>query len=62
VVTHEMSFAQDISDRVVFMEGGRIRASGSPAEIFERPSSERLATFLARFGQSRLARPQRYED
>ncbi|MGD9508220.1 MAG: amino acid ABC transporter ATP-binding protein [Geminicoccaceae bacterium] len=62
VVTHEMSFAQDISDRVVFMDGGRIRAAGSPAEIFERPGSERLATFLARFGQARLGQPQRYED
>ncbi|MFO1046415.1 MAG: amino acid ABC transporter ATP-binding protein [Geminicoccaceae bacterium] len=62
VVTHEMSFAHEISHRVVFMDGGRIAAEGTPAEIFERPRSERLATFLARFGQARLGHAQRYED
>ena len=56
VVTHEMSFAHEISHRVVFMDGGRIGAVGSAAEIFERPRSERLATFLARFGQARTGR------
>ena len=56
VVTHEMSFAHEISHRVVFMDGGRIGAVGSAAEIFERLRSERLATFLARFGQARTGR------
>ena len=37
VVTHEMSFAHEISHRVVFMDGGRITAAGTPAEIFDRP-------------------------
>lgn len=62
VVTHEMSFAHEISHRVVFMDGGRIAAAGTPAEIFDRPRSERLANFLARFGQARVDRAHRYED
>jgi polar amino acid transport system ATP-binding protein len=56
VVTHEMSFAHEISRRVVFMEEGRITAQGTPAEIFDRPQHERLTAFLARFGQARLGR------
>jgi len=56
VVTHEMSFAHEISRRVVFMDGGRITAQGSPGEIFDRPQQERLTAFLARFGQARLGR------
>jgi ABC-type polar amino acid transport system ATPase subunit len=51
-----MSFAHEISRRVVFMDGGRITAQGSPSEIFDRPQQERLTTFLARFGQARLGR------
>jgi ABC-type histidine transport system ATPase subunit len=39
----------------VFMDGGRIAAEGTPIEIFDLPQSERLATFLARFGQARAA-------
>ena len=50
VVTHEMSFAHEISQRVVFMDGGRITAQGTPVEIFDRPQSERL---------DRLPRPLR---
>ena len=56
VVTHEMSFAHEISHRVVFMDGGRITANGTPAEIFDGPQPERLTAFLARFGQARLGR------
>lgn len=56
VVTHEMSFAHEISDRVVFMDGGRIVAEGTPEEIFDRPQQERLQVFLARFEQARLGR------
>jgi polar amino acid transport system ATP-binding protein len=56
VVTHEMSFAQEISHRVVFMDGGRITANGTPTDIFDRPQPERLTAFLARFGQARLGR------
>ncbi|MFZ1425250.1 MAG: amino acid ABC transporter ATP-binding protein [Geminicoccaceae bacterium] len=56
VVTHEMSLAYEISHRVVFMDGGRITARGTPAEIFDAPQNERLTAFLARFGQARLGR------
>jgi polar amino acid transport system ATP-binding protein len=57
VVTHEMSFAQEVSDRVVFMDGGQITAAGTPAQLFEGPQGERLRAFLARFDQARLGRP-----
>jgi polar amino acid transport system ATP-binding protein len=49
IVTHEISFAADVSDRVVFMEGGRIAEQGSPDRILRNPDNERLKTFLARF-------------
>ena len=62
VVTHEMSFAHEISHRVVFMDGGRITANGTPAEIFDGPQPERLTAFLARFGQARLGRVQPPKD
>ena len=57
VVTHEMSFAHEISDRVVFMDGGRIRASGTPAEIFERPSRSGLRPFSPASGSPARPRP-----
>jgi len=46
VVTHEMGFARDVSDRVVFMDGGLIVEEGSPEEIFENPQNERTKDFL----------------
>ncbi len=46
VVTHEMGFAREVADRVVFMEKGQIRESGTPEEIFNSPKSERLQKFL----------------
>lgn len=46
LVTHEMRFAYDVSDRIVFMEGGRICEEGPPQELFENPKSERLRAFL----------------
>ena len=49
LVTHEISFAAGVSDRVVFMEGGRIAEQGSPDRILHNPDNERLKTFLARF-------------
>lgn len=49
VVTHEMAFARDVSDRVMFMDGGVIAEQGTPDEIFTTPKSERLREFLARF-------------
>jgi len=48
LVTHEMAFAREIADRVVFMDGGRIVESGSPEAIFNNPKEERTQTFLRR--------------
>lgn len=46
VVTHEMSFAKDVGDRVIFMDGGKIVEQGSPEEIFTNPKEERTKEFL----------------
>lgn len=46
IVTHEMGFAKEISDRVIFMDGGIIAEEGTPTEIFENPTTERLKAFL----------------
>jgi len=48
IVTHEMAFAGDVANKVIFMEDGQIKESGSPAEILVTPSSERLKLFLSR--------------
>ena len=47
IVTHEMSFARDVSDRMIFMEHGVIRAEGTPAELFSS-DDERLKAFMGR--------------
>lgn len=47
IVTHEMSFASDVSNRIVFMDEGKIEIDGTPSEIFDS-KNERLNTFLAR--------------
>jgi ABC-type polar amino acid transport system ATPase subunit len=49
VVTHEMAFARDVADRVLFMDQGRIEEEGSPAEVLVAPTNPRLRSFLARF-------------
>ena len=46
VVTHEMGFARDVADRVVFMDGGVIVEQGTPEEVFDRPQHERTKAFL----------------
>jgi polar amino acid transport system ATP-binding protein len=46
IVTHEMRFARQVSSRVVFMDAGRILEAGAPEEIFTRPKTPRLETFL----------------
>jgi putative amino-acid transport system ATP-binding protein len=48
IVTHEMQFAREIADRVLFMDGGRIVEQGPPAAIFEAPQDPRLQAFLRR--------------
>ena len=49
VVTHEMAFAKEVSDRVVFMDQGVILEQGSPQEIFGNPKNERTREFLSRY-------------
>lgn len=46
VVTHEMQFARDVADRVVFMDGGVIVEQGTPEQVFDHPQSERTKDFL----------------
>lgn len=46
IVTHEMGFAREVADRVLFMADGRIVEEGSPRQIFDTPQSERLQSFL----------------
>ena len=46
VVTHEMGFARDVADRVVFMEGGYVVEEGAPEQLFTNPKSPRTAEFL----------------
>lgn len=46
VVTHEMGFAKEVADRVVFMDDGRVLEEGTPQQIFEDPSNERTKVFL----------------
>ena len=48
VVTHEMSFARDVADRVVFMDGGYIVEEGAPAQVIGAPAHERTRHFLSR--------------
>ncbi|MDR3121182.1 MAG: amino acid ABC transporter ATP-binding protein [Clostridiales bacterium] len=48
VVTHEMSFAQDVASQVIFLDEGQVVESGTPKEIFGRPKNERTKQFLAR--------------
>lgn len=49
VVTHEMAFAREVSDRVVFMDNGVILEQGSPAEVFGNPKEARTREFLSRY-------------
>ncbi|MBD8659176.1 amino acid ABC transporter ATP-binding protein [Frigoribacterium sp. CFBP 8754] len=49
MATHEMAFARDVADRVVFLDAGRIAEQGPPAQLFTAPRTERARDFLARF-------------
>ena len=46
IVTHEMEFAKDVSDRVIFMDAGIIQEEGTPEEIFDAPQNPRTQDFL----------------
>ena len=49
IVTHVMAFARDVSDKIIFMDGGVISAEGSPAELFAQRENRRLQAFLSSF-------------
>jgi len=51
IVTHEMDFARDVADRVIFMDDGVIVEQGSPEEVFENPREERTKQFLMRYNK-----------
>ena len=48
IVTHEMGFAREVADRVVFMADGKILEEGTPAELFDHPKDPRLQDFLSK--------------
>ncbi len=48
IVTHEMGFAREVADRVVFMDGGYLVEEGTPEEIFEHPKEDRVKDFLSK--------------
>ena len=48
VVTHEMEFARNVADKVIFMAGGVIAESGTPEEVFGNPKSDALKAFLSK--------------
>ena len=49
IVTHEMEFARDVADHVIFMDGGTIAEEGTPQDVFENPKNERTRAFLSRY-------------
>ncbi len=51
IVTHEMAFARDVSNQVIFMDDGYILEQGDPHQVFEHPTKERTKQFLSRFNQ-----------
>ena len=48
IVTHEMGFAKEVADRVLFVDGGQILEDGTPAQVFDAPSSDRTKLFLSK--------------
>ena len=48
VVTHEMGFAREVADRVIFMDSGSILEENTPAELFDRPQNPRTKLFLSK--------------
>lgn len=51
IVTHEMAFARDVADHVIFMDDGRILEQGAPSQVIGNPREERTRQFLSRFSQ-----------
>ena len=55
VVTHEMAFAKEVGDRVVFVDRGVILEQGSPREVFGNPKENRTREFLSRYLEDKMA-------
>jgi polar amino acid transport system ATP-binding protein len=53
IVTHEMSFARDVADQVIFMDGGRIVEQGDPEQVIDHPREERTKQFLANYSRDK---------
>ncbi|MEE0408666.1 MAG: polar amino acid ABC transporter ATP-binding protein, partial [Oscillospiraceae bacterium] len=51
IVTHEMAFARDVADQVIFMDGGVIVEQGPAKEVIDHPAQERTRQFLARYSE-----------
>jgi polar amino acid transport system ATP-binding protein len=51
IVTHEMAFARDVADRVIFMDGGVVVEEGPPEEVFGNPQQDRTKRFLERYNE-----------
>ena len=49
IVTHEMSFARDVADHIIFMDGGVIVEQGAPEQVINSPKNQRTMDFLSRF-------------
>ena len=49
IVTHEMAFARDVANHVIFMDDGKILEQGDPEQVFEHPREERTRKFLSRY-------------
>lgn len=54
IVTHEMRFAKDISDRIIFLKDGMLREEGTPEKIFTAPDSEEMQLFLKKYLEDRI--------
>ena len=48
IVTHEMGFAREVADRILFIDEGQIKEQGTPAEVFDNPKNPRLKDFLSK--------------
>lgn len=62
VVTHEMGFAKDVADRVVFMDEGKVVEEGRPEQVLEAPTMERTRSFLGKMLHANLAQPAEHES
>ena len=52
IVTHEMAFARDVADKVIFMDGGVIVEQGDPRQVIDHPREERTKQFLSRYSEN----------